>query len=188
MKLDAFLAGGGAQHAATRTFKIRVVGKDPQENNVVGETEVDIAFVPERYRQEALRDAAKALHEAFGDTPVPEESADSERKYHILLRALRDSDNPKEPWCGNVTKLKNALVIREANRAWDEYCLFLEEEFPNQIDNETFANLVEQAKKVSLPDLIDSFGFDVVRRSIFGFLAVHMMSHPQTSTASRPAN
>lgn len=172
MKLHDFLsAQGGVRTAATRPVKMRVVGLDPSARSVVAEARAEIAHVSERERQQALREADRALHDLYLHDPVPEDRREDERTYHILQRALRDADDVRQPFSDSVTELKSALVLAEARRVWAAYVQFMEEEFPDQVDGETFERLVEEAKKASVPDLIASFGFDAVRRSMPGLLA-----------------
>lgn len=174
MKLGEFLSqqGAGARQAPTRTARVKLVGVDGQMLGRVADARAEIAFVPEAARQEALRDADRAIRDLYGKDPPPDERRDDEHKYHILHRALRDCDDPRQPFADSVRELKGALVLAEAARIWAEYCQFVEEEFPDSVDTETFERMVEEAKKASLPGLISSYGFDAVRRSMPGLLAL----------------
>jgi hypothetical protein len=172
MKLSDFLnAQGRARPAPTRPIAFKVLGVDGQMNGRVGDASAELAFVPEAPRQEALRDAERAIRDHYGDQPIPEDRRDDEGKYHVLFRALRDRDDVRQPFADSVKELKNALVLPEASRLWREYNQFVDEEFPDLVDAETFEKLVEEAKNHFLGDLVCSFGFDVVRRSMFGLLA-----------------
>jgi hypothetical protein len=172
MKLNDFLtAQGRSRPAPTRPVNFKVLGVNGQMAGLVADAGAELAFVPEAARQEALRDANRAVAEAYVDQPVPEERRDDEGKYHVLFRALRDKDDVRQPFADSVKELKNALVLPEAARLWREYHQFVDEEFPDAVDADTFEKLVEEARRSFLSDLLSRFGFDAVRRSMPGLLA-----------------
>ena len=170
MTLADFLKQG-ARQAATRSVSFKVVGQDSQARALVADARAELAPLSEHQRQEALREAERALRETYYKDPIPDARRDDEGMYHVLTRALRDPDDPRRPFADSVRELKGALVLAEAARLWSAYVAFLDEEFPDIVDAETFEKLVDAAKKVSLIDLISSFGYDVVSRSIGGLLS-----------------
>lgn len=172
MKLHDFLtAQGRSRPAPTRPVTFKVLGVDQRMQGLVAEAQAELAFVPESVRQEALRDAERVIRETYGEDSIPDDRREDERSYHVLHRALRDKDDVRQPFADSVKELKNALVLSEARRLWIAYQQFVEEEFPDIVDAETFERLVEESKKTSLPALLSSFGFDAVRRSMPGLLA-----------------
>jgi hypothetical protein len=172
MKLHDFLTAQGRAHPSpTRPVAFKVLGVDGQMQGLVADAAAELAFVPEAARQEGLRDAERAVREQYGEDAAPEDRRDDEGKYHVLFRALRDKDDVRQPFADSVKELKNALVLPEAARLWREYHQFVDEEFPDAVDAETFEKLVEAAKTSFLPALLSSFGFDAVRRSMPGLLA-----------------
>jgi hypothetical protein len=172
MKLAAFLAvHGRSLPAPTRSVKFKILGADVRKSGTVAPAEAEIAFVSETSRQEALRNADAAIATEYeGQLPSGDRRED-ERMYHVLHRALRDKDDVRQPFAESPDELKAALVLPEAARIWREYLQFVDEEFPEWVDAETFEKLVAESKKTSLPDLLSSFGSDVVRRSMPGLLS-----------------
>lgn len=177
MKLGDFLKQG--RPSATRTVTLRVLGVTANEAKIVADAKAEIVCVSERERQEALREADEAVRKLYGGDP-PEDRRSDERMYHVLHRVLRDVDDHRQPFADSVIALKNAFVRSEAVRAWSEYVGFLDEEFPEAVDAETFAKLVQATRTAFLPDMISSFGFDAVRRSMPGLLALLRTSSPVT--------
>lgn len=172
MKLSDFLnAQGRARPAPTRPINFKVLGRDQRASVMVADASAELAFVPEGARQEALRDADKIVMDAYGSATVPTDRREDERAYHVLYRALRDKDDPRQPFADSISELKGALVLPEAQRLYNEYKQFEAEEFPDIVDAEMFERMVEEAKKNSLSDLLSSFGFDVVRRSMPGLIS-----------------
>jgi hypothetical protein len=160
------------------TFK--VLGVDGQMTGLVAEVSCEIAFVSESQRQEALREADAAIAKEYGGQPIPDDRREDERMYHVLHRALRDRDDVRQPFADGVNELKNALVLPEAARVWKAYLGFVDEEFPDQVDAETFEKLVEEAKTHFFADLVSSFGSDVVRRATPGLIRRLAKSPTQT--------
>lgn len=175
MRLHDFLSQGRSRPAPTRPITFKIVGTDAQEMALVGEATAVLAFVSESQRHEAFRqieaDLAKEYHGAEGAPDVPTARHDDECMYAILRIALRDKDDPRQPFCNSVKELKQALVMSEAAEIWKAYKQFEAEEFPEWVDKDTFSKLVEDAKKNSLSALLSSFGSDVVRRSMPGLIA-----------------
>lgn len=179
MKLAAFLEAGSSRPSATRTVTFKALGFDSQARRLVVDATADLAPLSETERQDALREAEAALRTQYGLDAIPEDRRGDEQQYQVLARALRETDDVRKPF-STATELRAALNVREASRLSQEYALFLEEEFPDVIDGETFEKLVEEAKKNSLPVLISSFGYDVVRRSMPGLLVLWRRSTPPT--------
>lgn len=166
MKLNDFLLQG--RPAATRSVTFRVLGNDAGMNGVVADARAELAYVSEHVRHEAMREADAALREAYAGKDPQEDRRNDERTYHVLCRALRDADDVRQPFAGTVRELKGALVLAEAHRIWAAYADFMDEEFPDEIDAETFEKLVADSKKNTLADLISSYGYAAVRRLMSG--------------------
>jgi hypothetical protein len=181
MKLGDFLnAQGRARPAPTRPVNFKVLGVDGQMSGLVAEVSCEIAFVSESQRQEALREADAAIAKDYGGQPIPDDRREDERMIHILHRALRDRDDVRQPFADGVKELKNALMLPEAARIWKAYLGFVEEEFPDQVDAETFEKLVEEAKRAFFPEALSRFGFDAVKACLPGLLLRLKTSPTQT--------
>lgn len=166
MKLGDFLAAPAAVPVSKRSVHFRVIGRHKGDGErVIVEAEAVFAFVSERERAEAYRDADKVLAEMWGVRPVPYDRTTEERNYHFLFRALRDSSPPHATFANTVVELQNALVLVEAQRVFEEYQRFVDEEFPDAITPEEMAGLVEAAKKNYLGALLISSESSLIRRA-----------------------
>lgn len=166
MRLGDFLDAPATIPVVQRLVTFRLVGTNRSGERVKHEqAQALLWFVTEWQRQEAYRDADKALAEIYKDRPIPVDRLIDERNYHVLFRALRDPSPPHPTFADTVLQLQNALVIDEAQHVWSEYERFREEEFPSHIDEKAFAALVEEAKKNSLSDLLTSSGSSLIRRA-----------------------
>ena len=171
MKLGDFLTrAGSSRPSPTRSVSFKVIGYDKQHVKHISDATAELAFVNETERQEALRDANKIVKEAYGEAEIPPGRRDDEAKFHILFRALRDTDDVRQPLAESVKELKNALVLPEAIKVWEAYCQFVAEEFPDQIDAEMFQKMVEEAKQCFFVDLLLHFGSDVVLHAMPGLI------------------
>jgi hypothetical protein len=148
------------------------MGLDSQHSAIVTEAKAELAFVTEFDRQEAMRTAEKELKALYGSEEISDDRRRDAYTYHILQRALRDADDVRTAFAGSVKELEKALVLPEANKIWSEYIQFCDEEFPDYVDPDTFEKLVAAAKKDSVSTLISTFGYEDVRRSMPGVLAL----------------
>jgi len=162
VRLSDILDSPQAHHVRDRRVTVRVLGLNARGEIVKAEDHpVALRFVNEQDKAEAHRDADAATLKLYADAGgAPDDRREEERIYHVLFRALRCADDPSKPWADTVLQLKRCVVNREAMRVWNEYCGWEMEEFPAVVDPETFAKLVEDAKKNSMPDLLKSYGFN----------------------------
>lgn len=168
MKLADILDSPQAHHVNPRPVKFRIAGVNSRGEQVKAEeASACFRFVSEQERAEAYRDGDAEARKLYGSGVEPSlDRVVAERNYCILFRILRDADDPKTAFAASVLQLKNVLVLDEAKRLFDEYETWVAEEFPDTIDEETFAKLVEDAKKKSLSDLLTSYGFKAIRRAL----------------------
>lgn len=174
MNLSDLLDSPQAHHVNPRPIVFRIAGRNGKGVAVkVEEAKAVLRFVDEQARSEAYRDADKALREFYRDAGAepPIDRLIQERNYHVLFRALRDADDPSKPLAATVLQLRSVLVLDEARRIFDEYDRWVGEEFPEFIDADKFKALVEDAKKNSFPDLLTSYGSDLIRRAMPSLLA-----------------
>lgn len=183
MKLgEHFLTGGRSRSAPTRSVSFRACGTAPGGvEKMIAEVSACLAFVNEGARAEAIRDANDYLLKFYRGQPIPAQAREDEETYHILNLALRDAGDPRQPLCANgVDELRQALVLHVARELWVAFTAFMAEEFPSQVSAETFGELVEDAKKKSLPDLLSGYGFSTILRSLPSLAAALGTSPTQT--------
>jgi hypothetical protein len=136
-----------------------------------------LAFVDEKRRDEAMDAAETAIRRVYSDGNAPAEKRSNEIAYQVLVRALRDADDPRVQFAESVEQLRSALVQRVATHLYGEYLDFVDDEFPEVITPEQFADLVEQAKKCSAPVLLTSIDYWTLRRALPGLVA-HFAKSP----------
>lgn len=189
MKLGEIITGkaGGVYDAPTRPVRFKVIGKRANGEQVVADAEAVIAFVPESQRVESRVAADKALRMSFPDGNAPADLLNDERVYHLLLKCLKDSDDHRQPFAMTVDELKGSLHRRVAVDLYTAYEKFSADEFPEEMDVDTFEQLVEEAKKKSLCDLLSSHGSELILRALPSLAAHFGKSQPTpTSGAGEP--
>lgn len=164
MDLADFLSTASrAVPAPTRTVKFKLIGSGSDSTRVIVDATAELAFLDDAERLEALRAAADYVKKTYkGEEPVMSRRYDEEM-YFILRRALRRTDDISEPIARTELELRNALVLPEALRLWDEYQRFVREEFPPDYSEEETRELVEEAKKKSLIALLSERGSGPIR-------------------------
>ncbi len=189
MRLGDFLNTTVEGHVAAPlhpvTFKAIKRGKHGEE--YVIEMKAVLAFVDEKRRDDAIDAAEAAIRRVYPDGNTPAEKRSNEIAYQVLLRALRDGDDPRVQFAENVEQLRSVLVQRVATHLYGEYLDFVDEEFPEVITPEQFAELVEAARKKSLSDLLTSTDYWTLRRALPGLVAHFGKSLTLTSGAGAPA-
>lgn len=190
MQLGDIFAGAGASgsgvyRAPTKSVKLKLVQEIDGELFVADGRAV-LRFVPEDAAEECRIAAEKELRVQFPDGGVPGDLLADNRAFHILQRALRDTDDPRKPFAASVRELKSALQQRAAIEAFDTYAQWVREEFPAQVDDETFEELVEAASKKSLPDLFSDFDSAKISRAWPSLVAHFGKSKTLTSGAGEP--
>lgn len=189
MRLGDFLSttveGQVAAPVHPVTFKAIKRGKHGEE--YVIEMKAALAFVDEKRRDEAMDAAEAAIRRVYPDGNAPVEKRSNEIAYQVLLRALRDADDPRVQFAESVEQLRSVLVQRVATHLYAEYQDFVDEEFPEVITPEQFADLVEQATKKSMRDLLISTDYWTLRRALPGLVAHFGRSQTPMSGAGAPA-
>jgi hypothetical protein len=136
---------GDAMTAPTKPVTFKVLGRDADGVLTTAEAHVVLAFVDDQERAEALRAAEKALRADFPDGDAPPELLTEERTYQVLVRALRDEDDPRAPFAESVRQLRGALHHLEFSRLLKVYEQFVAEEFPEVVTPEQLDQLVDEA-------------------------------------------
>jgi hypothetical protein len=189
MKLGEILRkSGGAFRAPTKPVKFKVIGRDPSSGDqTVADAEAVLVFVDESEREEALIESEKYIRKKFPDgVMLSADRLTDSHTYHLLAKALRDADDPRQPFAaGGVSELRASLHRNEAQHVYSEYLRFVDEEFPEHVDDETFEELADAAAKKSLRDLLSSFDLSTIRRALPSLVARFSKSTTPTSSDGR---
>ena len=138
-----------------------------------------LVCISEKDRQKAMAEALKKCRKDYSEGIPPVRLAEEER-YHILAEALRDADDTRKAFT-SVGQLRASLVSSTMADLWESFTNFLDREFPPVISKEEFAQLVEDAKKKSLGDLLSSMSSAKMTRSLPGL--VYLFANSQTETS-----
>ncbi len=161
---DFFTTANRAVPAPTRKISLRLLGSNAESaERLVADATAELAFVSDADRLEALRECDAHIQKIYKGVEPPSFRRFNEEVYFILLRALRDPEDVNKPFARTPLELRNALVLVEALRAYDEHVRFMAEEFPPAISPAEERELVEEAKKNSLLALLSSRGSDPIR-------------------------
>lgn len=144
MKLGDFF--NEAPEAPTRPVEFDALWKNGDASTVRAKVRARFAFVDESARQQALRDAQRHLLAEYKDLPIPEQRRIDENTYYILHRALRDEDDPRQPFAASVDQLRRALTAPVSGRLIAEYADWVAAEFPSVIDKATLDGLEKEAE------------------------------------------
>lgn len=170
MKIGDIFAGSGSStgvyRAPTRQVKIKLIGDNEVAEQTVAETRAVLRFVPEDAAAETRVAAEKELREQFPDGNPPSDLVADARAFHLLQRALRDADDPRQPFAMSVKELRASLQRREALGLFASYTQFVTDEFPEHIDDDLFAELVDEAAKKSLSALLSSHDSSKILRAL----------------------
>lgn len=163
---DILRTAGSARPITLRPVSYIAIGENEYMAQVKATVPAVLMFVNEQEREQVRVDLHADLAKRFPGKELAETVVRDEEIFHLLVRALRDADADEngfhKPLAANVTELRCSLVLTEAKRLSGEYAQFMLEEFPEKIDDETWAKLVEDAKKNSLPDLLTAYGYGSV--------------------------
>lgn len=175
MKLGNFLrTAGTAKPVNPHPVTFYAKGRDDSLRLVKAKVEAVLIFLDEDERTALRVQAREAAEKRFTGKVIPDGVYRDEESYHILFEALRqkapNANGQHERLCDTIDELRSALVLREAQRLYGEYDLYLLKEFPPSIDDETWRKLLEEAKKNSASDLLTSYGFERVA-AVLSFLA-----------------
>lgn len=179
MKLGEIVSSksGGAFRAPTKPVKFKVLGQNNRGEQIIADAEAVLVLVPEEEREAALIDSEKAMRKQFPDGIVSPDRLLDSHAYHTLAIALRDTDDAAALFAPNVPALKGALHKNVARALYEQYLEFCNDEFPEVVDDETFAAMIEDAKKKSLPDLLSQYGSSTMKRA-WGSLVAHFGTSP----------
>lgn len=159
MKLHDFLSvkNETRELAPFEPVEFIVVGEDRSSGaKVRAKASAVLVFVDEDKRQDCIMQAqisadAKAVNADNPEKPTghapPRTVVDNEFIYHLLLRALRDATNHRNPFADNVDQLRVALMKPVANKLYDQYEKFVEREFPDNPTVEQTQELEVEAEK-----------------------------------------
>src|SRR5258706_16127328 len=143
MKLGEIITGraGGVYEAPTRAIRFKILGRNAQGAQVVADAHAVLAFISEDSRGRASADAEKEMRRKFPEGNAPADLLIQERIFHLLVRALRDADDDRQPFTSSPLELKSALQKNVAEAIFIEYGQFCADEFPDAIKEETFNEL-----------------------------------------------
>lgn len=158
MILSDLLNSPKAHHVNGRAIEITVIGRNQQAEVVQVQDRVRFRFVSEQERADLFAKADAVVNARYSGRP-PADRQQDERNYHVLHAALRDADNPSRPFAESVSALCSALVLAEAQRVFQEFDKWVDEEFPASVPEDEMAALVEEAKKNSVDALLRSRGY-----------------------------
>lgn len=170
MKLgDILRQSGRAQPVEPHPVEFTAKGQGSNFEIVTARVKAVMICLDEDQRTAARVSALAEVEKRFKDKAVPRGIVDDEETYHMLCEALRQPEQeggiyPK--LCSTVLELRTALVFPEAKRLWSEYNTYLAREFPEAPDDETWKQLLEDAKKNSLSDLLTSYGYGRVSQAL----------------------
>jgi hypothetical protein len=152
MRLADFLSvrnRGNATPAPTQPIAFKAIARDANGDEYLVDCKALIAFVDENKRDQAIDAAEAVLRAKYAGGSGPDEKRRNEVAYQVLLRALRDADDPRVQLASSVDELRSALVMPEATRLYGEYVKFIDEEFPATPTPQQFDKLAAEAEKNS---------------------------------------
>lgn len=161
-------------------FKITAKGKASGEH-LTATVRAVLSFVTEEERAEAIKDAGDAVAKRYAERAPGDSAMSNEIALHMLARALRDADDPRQMFA-TVDELRKALVQGVATRLYSEYLAYESEEFPDTVSDATMTKLLGDAKKKSLVDLLYSYGSSLILR-VLPTLAIASGAPRQPSTS-----
>lgn len=149
MQLGSILESGEF-HPVGREVTFHVLRTSPEGKQDKARVTAILNFVDEALRHEADKHAeewlkADPLYKRTGI--VPADKRREEEFYAFLARALRDKDDPTQPFCplADYFKFRKALVsdvVTYLLRAYKEY---VRDEYPETISEAQAGELVEEA-------------------------------------------
>lgn len=139
----------GTTPAPTHPVTFKALARGPRGDRYVVDTPAVLAFVDEDERETALDAAEAAVRHVYADGSAPAEKRRNAVAYEILVRALRDPNEPRAQLAGSVEELRKALVQPVATRLYADYIEFVEREFPATPTRQQFEELADEAEKNS---------------------------------------
>lgn len=167
---DILRSAGSARPITLRPVSYTALGTGPRLEQTKQTVPAVLMFVSEQEREQVRIDLHADLFKRYPDKHVSDAIVRDEEVYHLLVRALRDKDPDDagfhHPLAADVSELRLSLVLPEARRLKEAYDLFVLEEFPAKIDDDTWAKLLEDAKKNSVSDLLTEYGYESVVQAL----------------------
>lgn len=149
MQLGSILESGEF-HKVGREVTFHILRTSPEGHQDKARVEAVFHFVDEALRHEADRHAEEWLRNdpLYKKTGiVPADKRREEEFYTFLARALRDKDDPTQPFCplSDYHKLRKALVSDVVTYLLRAYKQYVRDEYPETITEEQTGELVEEA-------------------------------------------
>jgi hypothetical protein len=160
-KLGDFLSNkaGRSVAAPVKPVKFKICFRDQGQGELrLNEASAVMVFLDEDARAEAVASAEREMQQEFPEGNAPHDLLRDRRMSHFLSKALRDEQDPRQLFASNERELRSCLHIEEMRRMVSTYADFIQSEFPDQIDEEQLKQLIEDAEKKSLRDLLTCFG------------------------------
>lgn len=150
MQLGDFLKD--APEAPVEPVTFRILHKSDRGAQTTVEVRAVLAFVDAYETTEARREAKRASALATKDGAAPPLDFEDEVFYHLLLRALRDPDDPRRAFVAGINplaQLKKAVTPNVAGALVRAYNAFVEREFPTTVSDREREALRAEAEKNS---------------------------------------
>jgi hypothetical protein len=154
-----------------RPVQFSAVEPDKTKAQAIIDVDAALVFVDEDARAQIGISARASLEKRFPEAALDEEDLKNERAYQLLFLCLRDAEDPRASLAASVDELRAALVLPEARRLSDEYDRYIQDEFPPAVDDETWRQMVVDAEKNCLGDLLTKYGSAPVGRLISSLAA-----------------
>lgn len=149
MQLGDILDGGAEFYPVGRPVTFHVLRQPLGGLQDKARVEAVLYFVDEPARHEADAHADKVLRAdpLYRDTGIPSQKRTEEEYYTFLVRALRNKDNPAEPFCplADYPKFRKSLVSDVVSYLLREYKRYVADEYPELATPEQVAEVVEEA-------------------------------------------
>lgn len=170
MKLGDILKGAGARVSVPHSVQFTAVGQNAQLQRISVPVPAVLIYVPEDTRETLRFDARSALAQKYPGKLPTERVISDEETFHLLFHALHQPEpgasGAYSRLCDTVDELRMSLVLNEADRLTMEYHRYMALEFPPYVSDKEFEELVDEAKKKSLADLLTSYGFEKCARAL----------------------
>lgn len=157
MQLGDILDGGAEFYPVGREVEFHVLKHSLEalgeeragERQHKARVKATLRFVDEQLRHEGDAQADKVLRAdpLYRESGIPPQKRTEEEFYCFLIRALRNSDNPAEPFCDlkDYAKFRRALVSEVVSYLLREYRRYVADEYPELATPEQVAEVVEEA-------------------------------------------
>lgn len=149
MKLGEFLTNipPGTGSAKKERVEFTVLAKSTQDGTQLeAKAFACFALISDREHQEAEVDALKAMQDLRKDLAVvPQFLLDGAERVQVLLRVLRDYDDPRSRFAATAEDLQRHIPRADMERLTREYDLWVERWYPKRVTAEDRAALKHEA-------------------------------------------